>query len=232
MRVRTPAWLAIATIVGCANPRQTPSEESGAAATAPAAADSVERGALGFVHEGDTTVIDEYTRTATVLEGVVRPQVAGAKFGWARYRVEFGASGDAERAVLELGRRGTSPESSPPGGTWTVTIRDGQVEEVGPNGERRRVRADAPVIPLFSPSMAMFLEVPRRAHRGRSAGGRMRLLVYPLASNGVFWPVIAEWPAPDTVAVRYEGRAPRFYAVDPRGRVLGMRNDRDVVRVR
>lgn len=79
--------------------------------------------------------------------------------------------------------------------------------------------------------MAMFHEAVRRAHRARSVG-RMRLLIYRLATNGQVNAVTAEWPAPDTVAISYQGRAPGFYAVDPDGRVLGIRNGRDVVRLR
>jgi len=210
---------------GCAGPRQSPPRERSEAL--------VERGAFGFLYEGDTTVIDEYTRTATTLEGVVRPRRFGAKFGWARYRVEFAPSGDIERAVLELGRRGSRIETSAPGGTWTATIRGGEVVEVDAHGEVRRVPVDAPVIPLFPPSIAMSHEVVRRAHRERAAGvGRKRLLIYPMASNEDLWTVFAEWPARDTVAITYEGQRPTFYAVDPRGRVVGIRGGGDVVRLR
>jgi hypothetical protein len=173
-------------------------------------------------------VIEEYTRTATTLEGIVRPRVAGAKFGWARYRVEFGPSGYTERAVLEMGRRGDEATVQ---GAWTATIRAGEFVEVGPRGETRRVSVDAPVIPIFGPSMAMFHEAVRRAHREGTAGRRIRLLVYHLATNGLMNPVTAERLAPDTVAISYEGRAPRLYVVDPQGRVLSTRNG-DVVRLR
>jgi len=220
MRLPPAAVLALAATAACGTPRRPPPERGEVVA---------ERGTLGFVHEGDTTVIDEYTRTATALEGIVRPQVAGAKFGWARYRVEFGPSGEATRAVLELGRRGTRVETSAPGGTWTATVRDSEVVEVDMWGKARRVPVDAPTIPLFPPSIAMSDEVVRWAHRQRTAGGRKRLLIFPMASNASIWTVHAEWPAPDTVAIIYEGQRPLFYAVDPRGRVIGMRDGRNVV---
>jgi hypothetical protein len=185
----------------------------------------VERGVLGFVHEGDTTVIEEYTRTANALEGIVRPQVPGAKFGWARYRVEFGPSGNAERAVLQLGRR--SDESTPVR-TWTVTIVGREVVEVSGGDTTRRRRADRGVVPLFPPSMAMFLEVIRQAHRQRGAGrGRTDVPIFDFPGSGEIHHATVEWPARDTAAVSYYGGPVTLYAVDARGRALSARDPRE-----
>jgi hypothetical protein len=214
---------------GCAPPQQKPSADS---VEAPPGSADVERGVLGFVADGDTTVIEEYTRSSRTLEGIVRPQVPGAKFGWARYRVEFGPSGGAERAVLELGRRG---DESAAVRTWTATLRGGQVVEASTAGTTTRVPAAGLVVPVFAPSMAMFNEAIRQAHRLRSSRGRAEVLIYWMASSGEMHPVTIEWRARDTVAVSYAPGRVGFYTVDTRGRVMGTR-DRDgqpiVVRLR
>jgi hypothetical protein len=211
---------ALAAALGCAAPQPAPTTES----TGGGSAGAVERGVLGFVYEGDTTVIEEYTRTADVLEGVVRPQIRGAKFGWARYRVEFGPSGDAKRAELALGPYGTGPKSAPRT-TWTVTIGDSEIVEVSTAGTTRRVPAAGVIMPLFAPSMAMFHEVIRRTHRLGATRGRTKVLIYPLASNGQPHSVTVAWVARDTVTVSYHvDGPPTYYAVDSRGRVLSARD--------
>jgi hypothetical protein len=202
---------ALAAALGCAAPQSKP---------------DVERGVLGYVPDGDTTVIDEYTRTATTLQGVVRPQIPGAKFGWARYRVEFGPSGDATRAELAVGPYGTGPESEPRR-VWTTTIGNGEIVEVSTAGTTTRARAAGPVVPLFPPSMAMFNEVIRRTHRLSATRGRADVLIYPLASGGELHSATVQWLARDTAAVSYHGEPPVHYAVDSRGRVLSATHPRE-----
>jgi hypothetical protein len=220
MRAVSAIYCALASALGCVAPLPAPA--------------GVERGVLGFLYEGDTTVIEEYTRSANVLEGIVRPQGRGAKFGWARYRVELGPSGNAERAVLQLGRR--SDESTPVR-TWTVTIAGTEVVEVSGGDTTRRRRADRGVVPLFPPSMAMFHEVIRQAHRQRGAGsGRTDVPIFDFPGSGEIHHATVEWPARDTAAVSYYGGPVTLYAVDARGRVLSARDPRDgrhlMVRVR
>jgi hypothetical protein len=163
-----PVCWAIVGGLACAGPPQRSTADSTVATTASV---DIERGVLGYVHEGDTTLIEEYTRTARTLEGIVRPQVQGAKFGWARYRVELGPSGTAERAVLEIGRRS---DESKPVRTWTATIGGGQVLETSSDGRTTRVAAAGSVVPFFPPSIAMFHEAVRQAHRSTGARGRTR----------------------------------------------------------
>jgi hypothetical protein len=217
-------WCALsAAAIGCVTPHARPSTEGTATA-----ADSSERGTLGFVFQGDTTVIEEYTRTRTTLSGIVRPRVRGAKFGWARYRVELAPSGDAERVVLEIGRRGNA---STPVRTWTATISGDEVVERADSGTTRRVSTGRPVVPVFGPSMAMYLEVIRRSHRPDGRRAPTEAVIYLLAGSGQHYRVRVEWPAPDTAAVSSEYSAPSpaggsqytppiLYAVDARGRVL------------
>ncbi|MFL5469567.1 MAG: hypothetical protein ACJ8AE_07240, partial [Gemmatimonadaceae bacterium] len=73
---------------------------------------TIDSGSFAFVVRGDTTLVDEFVRTSNSLEGVVRTRTRNAKFGWARYRVEFPRSGEATRSQLSLGRVGTSPDSA------------------------------------------------------------------------------------------------------------------------
>jgi hypothetical protein len=202
---------ALSAALGCAAPQPQP---------------DVERGVLGYVHDGDTTVIEEYTRTATTLHGVVRPQIPGAKFGWARYRVEFSPSGDATRAELAVGPYGTGPESEPRR-VWTTTIGNGEIIEVSTAGTIERVRAAGAVVPLFPPSMAMFNEAIRRTHRLSATRGRADVLIYSLASDGELHSATVQWLARDTAAVSYHGGPPLHYAVDAGGRVLSVTDPRD-----
>jgi hypothetical protein len=221
-RALITSWVA-SFAFGCAAPQQ-PSE--GKRASTPAAATAEpERGVLGFVYEGrDTTVIEEYTRTATALEGIVRPQGTGAKFGWARYRVEFSPARDAERAVLELGRRG---DESKPVRTWTAMIGGGEVIETSSDGRTRRVPISGSVVPLFPPSMAMFQEAIRRTHPLSSTRARADVQIFPLASNAEPHTVTVQWIARDTAAVSYHGGPRTHYAVDLSGRVLSVIDPRD-----
>ena len=218
MRAASLVGCVLYAALGCAAPRQGRPAESGV--TGVSAPAEVERGVLGYVHEGDTTVIEEYTRTARMLEGIVRPQVQGAKFGWARYRVELGPSGAAERAVLEIGRRS---DESKPVHTWTATIRGREVVEVSTQGLSNRVSVSETVVPLFAPSMAMFHEAIRQTHRLSGSRGRASVLVYFMASSGELDPVTIEWPASDTAAVRHSSGPATLYVVDTRGRLLGSR---------
>jgi hypothetical protein len=217
VRVALLACCAILAGSGCTAVQQNPSADGIGLTTGSA---DVEHGVLSLVVDGATTVIEEYTRSERVLEGIVRPHGAGAKFGWARYRVELGPAGDAQRAVLELGRRS---DESRPVRTWTVSIGDGEVIETSSDGTIRRVAAARPVVPFFPPSMVMFHEAIRQAHRFRASRGRAGVLVYPMASSGEAHPVTIEWPAPDTAAVSYNSGLPILYAVDTRGRLLGSR---------
>ena len=129
MRRGSLLWCALSAAVGCVTPRQMPPAGSAAAAS-----DTVERGVLGLVADGDTTVIEGYTRTARVLEGVVRPHVRGAKFGWARYRVEFGPSGDAERAILDVGGVRTRGHRCAPGRRRSAAARSSKSRATGSLG--------------------------------------------------------------------------------------------------
>ena len=210
-------------VIACSSPPQRSSAE-GSASTG-SRPEELERGVLGLVAGNDTTVIEEYTRTHSTLQGIVRPQIRGAKFGWARYRVEFSPPGRAERATLAMGRRN---DEATVVGTWTVTIVGRQVTEVESRGGSSRVTAaDGPVVPMFPPSMAMFNEVIRLAHQS-GARGRTEVHVYPMASSGEVRTATVEWLAPDTAAVSYYGGPATHYAVDRRGRVLDVWDPRGI----
>jgi hypothetical protein len=213
--------VALLAALSCATPHARPAADT--AGVGPAA--DVERGVLGFLYEGDTTVIEEYTRTARTLEGIVRPQLAGAKFGWARYRVEFGRSGDVERAVLAMGRRS---DESKPVRTWTVTFhgREAEIVEDSRPASTRRLHAPEGAIPIFPPSMAMQLEVVRRALRERTSGDHVDVPIMHIPTPIEVHHLTVRWPAPDTAAVSYGDGPPAHYPVDARGRVLGVRDPR------
>lgn len=188
--------------------------------SSPSAAAEGEQGMLALVVRGDTTVREEYTRTAGALEGVVRPQ-GGAKFGWARYRVRLAPGGAVERAELELGRPGTTP-GDPAAGRWVVTVADGAVEEVPDRGAARRVAAPAGVVPYFAPSMAMLHEVVRRALPLRGTAATAAIPTYPFPGDGRLDTLRVRWVGTDTVEVAGGGATTRV-AVDARGRLVGSR---------
>jgi len=212
---------ALLSALSCAAPHPRPT--AGTPAGGPS---DVERGILAFPYDGGPpTVIEEYTRTARTLEGIVRPQIEGAKFGWARYRVEFGRSGDVERAVLAMGRRS---DESKPVRTWTVTFhgREAEIVEDSQPGSRQRLRAPEGTIPFFPPSMAMQLEVVRRAVRQRASGDHVDVPVMNIPTSAEVHFQTVRWPARGTAAVSYGDGPATHYLLDARGRVIGVRDPR------
>jgi hypothetical protein len=178
-----------------------------------------EHGSFAFVSGADTTLVDSYSRTVNVLTGVVQPRVSGARFGWARYRVEFSARYDTTRVVMVLGKAGTSPESLTADTFRTVITMDSIIEQ-WPNRAATRVVGEHGTIPFFPPSIAMFEEVLRRAHTQRSQAGEMRIPVYQLLSGGATDHVAVSSLAPDSAVVRSQGSRPARYEVDRPGRIL------------
>ena len=204
-----------ALAAGCRAPGPPPART---ARPAPA-----EQGAFARVVGGDTTVVEEFSRAPGVLEGLVRPQVRGAKFGWARYRVEFGPAGEPERADLWLGRVGTSPDSAA-AGVWSVTIQDSSLQETRPDRPPIRRRVPVGTIPVFGPSMAMNHEAIRLAVLRSGRSGSAEIPVYPMATDGGLVMVTVSWPSPDTAIVAYPGAPGARFAVDEQGRVSGSRS--------
>ena len=199
-------------VAGCRAPGSWPAET-----TPPAFAD---QGAFALLASGDTTVVEEFSRTPSVLEGLVRPQVRGAEFGWARYRVEFGPEGQPERAELQLGRVGTSPGSAA-SELWSVIIQDSALQET--RADRPSTRRQVPVgtVPVFAPSMAMNHEVIRQAILRGGRNGSVEVPIYPVANVGGVQTVTVGWPAPDTAVVAFPGEPGARFVVDEHGRVLG-----------
>jgi hypothetical protein len=171
----------------------------------------IDSGAFAVVVRGDTTVVDEFVRRANLLEGVVRTRKRGAKFGWARYRVEFSRSGEVTRSQLSLGRVGTSPDS-PPASTHAITFGPFIVEE-WPNRSPTRAPNVRGVIPLFAPSIAMLQEVVRRARRMSPSQLEIGVPVYPVLGNAKIEHAPVRWITRDTVIIARGNPPGTLYAV-------------------
>lgn len=152
----------------------------------------------------------------------MRPQLRGAKSGWARYRVEFGPAGEPERADLRLGRVGTSPDSAT-AGVWSVTIQNSLLQETRPDRPSIRRRVPVGTIPVFAPSMAMNHEAIRQAILRSGRSGSVDIPLYPMATDGDLVIVTVCWPSPDTAIVAYPGAPGVRFIVDEQGRVWGGR---------
>jgi hypothetical protein len=160
----------------------------------------IDGGTFALIMRGDTTLVDEFVRTPNLLEGVVRPRARGAKFGWARYRVEFSPSGEVTRSQLSLGRVGTSPGPAPVS-THTITYGPESIVEEWPNRPPTRTPYIRGVIPLFGPSVAMLQEVVRRASRMSPSLRALGVPVYPVLVNARVERVPVRWIARDTVII-------------------------------
>lgn len=179
-----------------------------------------EVGALAFIADGDTTVIDRYTRTATSLTGELRlfsrePHGPPAR---AAYSVRYGASGRPERAEISISQISPSGGTNPVAREWAAEFgEDGSVSEIETAGGRRvKVDAGADVQPLFGPSIAMLESIVMAAR----ANGLSRIPVFHLATSGRVDTVTVLWPAPDSVTVTIAGST-AAYRVDGSGRILG-----------
>jgi hypothetical protein len=159
----------------------------------------IDSGSFAYVVRGDTTVVDEFVRRPNLLEGVVRTRRPGAKFGWARYRVEFSRSGEVTRSQLSLGRVGTSTDS-PPVSTHAITFGPSIMEE-WPNRSPTRAPNVRGVIPLFGPSIAMLQEVVRRARRMSASQLEIGVPVYQVLANAKIEHVPVRWITRDTVII-------------------------------
>lgn len=160
----------------------------------------IDSGAFALVVRGDTTVIDEFVRRANLLEGVVRTRRRGAKFGWARYRLEFSRSGEVTRSQLSLGRVGTSPASAPVS-THAITFGPDSIVEEWPNRPATRAGYVRGVTPVFGPSIAMLQEVVRRAVRTSPSQREIGIPVYPVLVNAKVDRVPIRWIGRDTVII-------------------------------
>lgn len=225
MRWLLPCFVAV-LVTSCWRPWP----ESGA----PSAPGLTDDAAFALVVRGDTIVLDEYIRTPDRLDGLVRPQVQGAKFGWARYRLEFGSDGQPERAEVRIGRVGTSPDS-PDAAVWSVVIRDGELTESWPHRPPVQKRVPAGTVPVFAPSMGMNHELIRQAILRGDRRGPVAVAVYPMATGAGVATVTVSWSAPDTVLFAYSPGPGARVTVDRYGRALGSRtsdNEHVTVRVR
>ena len=184
----------------------------------------IDSGAFALVVRGDTTLVDEFVRRGNLLEGVVRPRVSGAKFGWARYRVEFSPSGEVTRSQLSIGRVGTSPDS-PAVSTHTITFGPDSIVEEWPNRAPTRVPYIRRTVPLFAPSIAMLQEVVRRAVRISPALRELGVPVYPVLANARMERVRVRWIARDTVSIDWGDSPEAHYAVSGWKIVSGRNGD-------
>ena len=189
----------------------------------------IDSGAFALVVRGDTTVVDEFVRTRNLLEGVVRPRSRGAKFGWARYRVEFSPSGEVTRSQLSLGRVGTSPDSALVI-TNAITFGPDSIVEEWPNKPPTRVPYIRGVIPLFGPSIAMRQEIVRRASRTSPSLREAGIPVYLVLVNASIERVRVRWIARDTVSFAWGDSPGERYVVN--GWKILSAQDGDFVTVR
>ena len=172
-----------------------------AAADAPGRRDpepnfTIDSGSFALVVRGDTSLIDEFVRKNNSLEGVVRTRRRNAKFGWARYRVEFSPSGEATRSQLSFGRVGTSPDSVPES-SYTTTFGPDSIVEEWPNRGPTHLSFVRGTVPLFEPSIAMLQEVVRRGARIAPPLRELGVPVYPLMANGTIERLRVHWVGRD-----------------------------------
>lgn len=186
---------------------------------APTTPPAGETGALAFIADGDTAVVDRYSRTPVSLVGELRffSREPGGSTARAVYRVRYGESGRPERAEISITQISPSGGTDPVAREWTADFgEDGSVTEVESAGGRSLdVAAGADVQPLFGPSIAM-LESIIMAARAR---GLSRIPVYHLATSGRVDTVTLQWPAPDSVTVAIAGST-AAYRIDRSGRIL------------
>jgi len=193
------------------------------------AQDLIDSGTFAFIVHGDTTIVDEFARTANLLEGIVRTRGRGAKFGWARYRVEFSSSGEVTRSQLSFGRVGTSA-NSPPVSTYAITFGPDSIVEEWPNRTPTRAPYVRGVIPLFAPSIAMLQEVVRRARRTSPSQRELGIPVYPVLVNARIQPVPVRWVARDTVVIALSDPPGTRYVVSDWKILSGQKGDRITIR--
>jgi hypothetical protein len=182
----------------------------------------IDSGSFALIVHGDTTVVDEFVRRENLLEGIVRTRRPGAKFGWARYRVEFFRSGEATRSELSLGRVGTSPTAAP-AGTYAVTFGPDSIVEEWPNRPPTRSPYIRGAVPLFGPSIAMLQEVVRRARRMSPSQRDLGVPVYQVLVNGKLTRVPVHWIGRDTVSIG-QGDLPEVRYVVNNWKILSGQN--------
>ena len=184
----------------------------------PIATCTTEKGRLAFIVEGDTSVVDEYVRTDTLLRGTLRTR--RRSFAWARYEVRFYANGGARSAHLEVGRAGTSL-SDRPAREWRLTIDSGIVREVSGTGTMHQAAVrHHPVVPRFAPSIAMLQELLRRAPLDPMSVPET-LSVFPMGGGSLPRTVVVDRLTPDTVTLMTLGNLyVARYLVDGCGRLL------------
>lgn len=200
--------LSLAPLAACNPPAGAPSPLS-------------DRGALAFLAEGDTTVVDEYSRSAERLDGVVRifSREPGGPMVRAAYGVEYDGRGRAASARLTIQQLSSGGTALPAQREWSVTFDpDGRATEVESGGRRVEVRAGDGVVPLFGPSIAMMESVLLRA---RSTGAT-RIPVFHIAAAGRVDTVAIAWTGADSATVTIAGATARYH-LDPAGRILGGR---------
>jgi hypothetical protein len=189
----------------------------------------IDSGSFALIVRGDTTVVDEFVRRENLLEGIVRTRKPGAKFGWARYRVEFSRSGEVTLSRLSLGRVGTSP-NAPAVGTYAITFGPDSIVEQWPNRAPTRTPYVRGTIPLFSPSIAMLQEVVRRARRMSPSQRDLGVPVYQVLVKAEVTRVPVRWIGRDTVSIG-QGDLPEMRYVASNWKILsGQNGDFTIIR--
>jgi hypothetical protein len=201
---------AIATAAACSSPQSTSRERSDG---------MLHHGTLALIVRGDTTVRDEYVRGDTTLQGTVRPLVRGAKFGWARYDVHVGRTGEVRRVVLSLGRVGTSPDTVSVS-THSTTLGPDFITEEWPNKPPTSIAYQRGAVPVFGPSIAMFQEVIRRARTLSAAKRTVDVPMSSLLNRSAVDLIRVTWVTPDTAEVRWGDSPGVRYKVDAAGNIL------------
>jgi hypothetical protein len=183
------------------------------------------QGSLAFLADGDTTVIDEYSRSADLLDGMVRilSREPGGPTVRATYRVRYDRRGRAASAQLAIQQISAGGTASTAQREWTLTFdAEGRATETESGGRRIEARAGEGVLPLFGPSIAMLESVLLRA---RSTGAT-RIPVFHLAAAGRVDTVAIAWVGGDSATVMIAGATGR-YRLDPAGRILGGRAEEE-----
>jgi hypothetical protein len=179
----------------------------------------LDQGVYALVVRGDTTLVEEFTRTPRLLEGLVTPRGTGAPFGWARYRLELDAAGEVERAELRLGPPWMPSDEA---GTvvYTVTLSAGVLLEEGSNGTVREAAVPRGTLPLFAPSIAMHDEVIRLALR-RAGRTPAAIPIRSFPETGRLDTLRVTW-AGDTALVAHPGAPPSRFRVTSEGAVTAL----------
>jgi hypothetical protein len=180
----------------------------------------VEQGAFAVLVAGDTTVVDEYRRTAADLHGTLRlfSREPGGATARAVYHVTYAPEGHALSARLVIAQVSPAGVVEREPREWSATFDpSGRVTEVEtPGGRRSQASPGRDALPLFGPSVAMLESIFLEAR----AASVSSVPVFHLAAAARVDTLSVRWSGPDSVHVTIAG-ATGAYQLDRSGRILG-----------